>query len=216
MYSRRISTNISSVSRPRMAALPGRAIRASLTVNFSVVPSQVPNPWGRWPAHEGLSVLEYFISTHGARKGLADTALRTADSGYLTRRLVDVAQELIVRGEDCESNRGIWVEDVTADAEHLRLLETKLLGRCLAEDVKLADGTTLPRNTEIDEDELRQIAGDPDVNRVRVRSVLTCESLQGVCQYCYGTMLATGSHGRTSARRSASSPPSRSASRARS
>jgi DNA-directed RNA polymerase subunit beta' len=142
---------------------------------------------------EGLSVLEYFISTHGARKGLADTALRTADSGYLTRRLVDVAQELIVRGEDCETNRGIWVEDVTDDAEHLRLLETKLLGRCLAEDVKLADKTTLARNTEITEDELRQIAADPDVNRVRVRSVLTCESLQGVCQYCYGTMLATGS-----------------------
>ncbi|MDQ6855414.1 MAG: DNA-directed RNA polymerase subunit beta' [Actinomycetota bacterium] len=142
---------------------------------------------------EGLSVLEYFISTHGARKGLADTALRTADSGYLTRRLVDVAQELIVRGEDCESNRGIWVEDVTDDAEHLRLLETKLLGRCLAEDVKLANGTTFARNTEIDEDELRQLASDPGVNRLRVRSVLTCESLQGVCQYCYGTMLATGS-----------------------
>src|SRR5919198_1033364 len=142
---------------------------------------------------EGLTVLEYFISTHGARKGLADTALRTADSGYLTRRLVDVAQELIVRDEDCESNRGIWVDDVTSDAEHLRLLETKLLGRCLAEDVRLADGTTLPRNTEIEEAELRQLATDPDVDRVRVRSVLTCESLQGVCQYCYGTMLATGS-----------------------
>src|SRR5262245_26382690 len=142
---------------------------------------------------EGLSVLEYFISTHGARKGLADTALRTADSGYLTRRLVDVAQELIVRDEDCESNRGIWVEDVKGDPENLRLLETKLLGRCLAEDVKLADGTKLARNTEIDETELRQLATDPDVDRVRVRSVLTCESLQGVCQYCYGTMLATGS-----------------------
>jgi DNA-directed RNA polymerase subunit beta' len=142
---------------------------------------------------EGLSVLEYFISTHGARKGLADTALRTADSGYLTRRLVDVAQELIVRDEDCETNRGIWIDDVTGDAEHLRLLETKLLGRCLAEDVNLADGTKLARNTEIDEAELRQLGADPDVNRVRVRSVLTCESLQGVCQYCYGTMLATGS-----------------------
>ena len=141
---------------------------------------------------EGLSVLEYFISTHGARKGLADTALRTADSGYLTRRLVDVAQELIVRDEDCESNRGIWVEGVTSDPEHLRLLETKLMGRCLAEDVKLADGTKLARNTEIEETELRQLAADPDVDRVRVRSVLTCESLQGVCQYCYGTMLATG------------------------
>src|SRR5689334_18575849 len=142
---------------------------------------------------EGLSVLEYFISTHGARKGLADTALRTADSGYLTRRLVDVAQELIVRDEDCESNRGIWVEDVKGDPENLRLLETKLLGRCLAEDVKLADGSKLARNTEIDEPELRQLATDPGVDRVRVRSVLTCESLQGVCSRCYGTMLATGS-----------------------
>jgi DNA-directed RNA polymerase subunit beta' len=142
---------------------------------------------------EGLSVLEYFISTHGARKGLADTALRTADSGYLTRRLVDVAQELIVRDEDCESNRGIWVEDVTSDPEHLRILETKLLGRCLAENVKLSDGTKLARNTEVTEKELRQLAHDPAVDRVRVRSVLTCESLQGVCAYCYGTMLATGS-----------------------
>ena len=78
---------------------------------------------------EGLSVLEYFISTHGARKGLADTALRTADSGYLTRRLVDVAQELIVREDDCESTRGIWVENVDDDPETLRILETKLLGR---------------------------------------------------------------------------------------
>ena len=78
---------------------------------------------------EGLSVLEYFISTHGARKGLADTALRTADSGYLTRRLVDVAQELIVREEDCETNRGIWVEGVSPGPEAWRLLETSLLGR---------------------------------------------------------------------------------------
>ena len=92
---------------------------------------------------EGLSVLEYFISTHGARKGLADTALRTADSGYLTRRLVDVAQELIVRDEDCGSTRGIWVEEIDDDPEHLRLLDTRLLGRFLLEDVKLADGTVL-------------------------------------------------------------------------
>ncbi len=99
---------------------------------------------------EGLSVLEYFISTHGARKGLADTALRTADSGYLTRRLVDVAQELIVREDDCESPRGIWVENVTDDPENLRMLETKLLGRCLVDDMTLADGTVLPRNTEVE------------------------------------------------------------------
>jgi DNA-directed RNA polymerase subunit beta' len=141
---------------------------------------------------EGLSVLEYFISTHGARKGLADTALRTADSGYLTRRLVDVAQELIVRDDDCESPRGVWVENVSGDADRVRMLETELMGRCLAEDVKLASGEKLPRNTEISEPELRAMVDDPNVDRVRVRAVLTCESLFGVCRYCYGTMLATG------------------------
>ena len=142
---------------------------------------------------EGLSVLEYFISTHGARKGLADTALRTADSGYLTRRLVDVAQELIVREDDCESTRGIWVENVTTTPRRIRILETKLLGRCLADDVTLSDGTTLPRNTEVGEVEvLAVLAADPAVDRVRVRSVLTCDSLSGVCAACYGTMLATG------------------------
>ena len=130
---------------------------------------------------EGLSVLEYFISTHGARKGLADTALRTADSGYLTRRLVDVAQEVIVREDDCESTRGIWVENVDDDPDSIRILETKLLGRCLTDAVKLADGTTLHRNTEIGEVEVRQIAADPEIDRVRVRSVLTCDSLSGVC-----------------------------------
>ena len=93
---------------------------------------------------EGLSVLEYFISTHGARKGLADTALRTADSGYLTRRLVDVAQELIIREEDCGSTRGIWIEGVTHDQAGKRsYLETRLYGRVLVEPVKLGDGTVL-------------------------------------------------------------------------
>jgi DNA-directed RNA polymerase subunit beta' len=141
---------------------------------------------------EGLSVLEYFISTHGARKGLADTALRTADSGYLTRRLVDVAQEVIVREDDCESSRGIWVENVDDDIDTLRILETKLLGRFLTDDVKLSDATKLPRNTEVGEIELHQLASDAAVTRVRVRSVLTCDSLSGVCAACYGTMLATG------------------------
>lgn len=142
---------------------------------------------------EGLSVLEYFISTHGARKGLADTALRTADSGYLTRRLVDVAQELIVRDEDCETQRGIWVEGITPDADY-RMLDTRLHGRCLLEDVKLSDGTVLPRNTEIREEHVAALQhdGKKGIERVRVRTVLTCESLQGVCARCYGTMLATG------------------------
>ena len=142
---------------------------------------------------EGLSVLEYFISTHGARKGLADTALRTADSGYLTRRLVDVAQELIVREDDCESSRGIWVEKVIEDdGRPRRELETELLGRCLADDVPLSDGTTMPRNTEVREEELAVLAADNGVERVRVRSVLTCDAIGGVCSHCYGTMLATG------------------------
>jgi len=164
---------------------------------------------------EGLSVLEYFISTHGARKGLADTALRTADSGYLTRRLVDVAQELIVRTGDCGSQRGIWVENVTPDPENQREMDTRLLSRCLAEDVTLADGTVVPRNTEVTDDVLAQLVHDPEVTRVRVRSVLTCDYPRdvsadtasdtaadgeeedehyraGVCSLCYGTMLATG------------------------
>src|SRR5262249_31720431 len=109
-----------------------------------------------------------------------------------TRRLVDVAQELIVREDDCESARGVWIEHVADDSETLRILETKLLGRCLADDVTLSDGTTLARNTEVGEVELRALAGDPAVPRVRGRSVLTCESLTGVCAMCYGTMLATG------------------------
>ncbi len=141
---------------------------------------------------EGLSVLEYFISTHGARKGLADTALRTADSGYLTRRLVDVAQELIIKEFDCDSPRGIWVDDVSDAPEFERLLPTSLLGRCLVEDVELADGTVLSRSSELGEEEVAAVAADPGVTRVRVRSVLTCETIGGVCGVCYGKMLATG------------------------
>jgi DNA-directed RNA polymerase subunit beta' len=138
---------------------------------------------------EGLSVLEYFISTHGARKGLADTALRTADSGYLTRRLVDVAQELIIREDDCGTARGIPV-DCTVEA---RLLEVRLLGRVLAEDVTLSDGTVLNRNEgELGEAQMELMANDPGVTRVRVRSVLTCDALVGVCARCYGRMMATG------------------------
>jgi DNA-directed RNA polymerase subunit beta' len=142
---------------------------------------------------EGLSVLEYFISTHGARKGLADTALRTADSGYLTRRLVDVAQELIVRIEDCRSVRGIWIEDVVPDQAGKRsYLETRLFGRVLVEPVNLADGRTLEVGLTLRDLELAQLAADPGIDRVRVRSVLTCEAPQGVCALCYGQSLATG------------------------
>ena len=140
---------------------------------------------------EGLSVLEYFISTHGARKGLADTALRTADSGYLTRRLVDVAQELIVREDDCGSTRGIWVRDVRPDDEKARYyLETRLDGRVLAREVTLSDGTVFPAGTEVGVDIMAALRDDPAVSEVMVRSVLTCESTQGICGSCYGRSLA--------------------------
>ncbi|HUI03454.1 MAG TPA: hypothetical protein VLZ77_07925, partial [Acidimicrobiales bacterium] len=141
---------------------------------------------------EGLSVLEYFISTHGARKGLADTALRTADSGYLTRRLVDVAQELIVRIDDCGTSRGIWLEGVVPDEAGRRsYLETRAYGRVLAEDVT-AGGETVAEGTLLDDDLVAAIRDDAAVQRIRVRSVLTCESEHGVCATCYGQSLATG------------------------
>ncbi len=140
---------------------------------------------------EGLSVLEYFISTHGARKGLADTALRTADSGYLTRRLVDVAQELIVRELDCGSTRGIWVRNVQRDDEKARYyLETRIDGRVLARDVTLSDGRELPAGTEIESTLMVALRDDPHVNEIMVRSVLTCEATHGICASCYGRSLA--------------------------
>ncbi len=142
---------------------------------------------------EGLSVLEYFISTHGARKGLADTALRTADSGYLTRRLVDVAQELIVRQEDCGTVRGIWIEGIEPDSPGKRsYLETRAYGRLLVEPVVLADKTKLEVGTLLTDEVVALLRDDPSVERVRVRSVLTCEATHGVCGACYGQSLATG------------------------
>jgi DNA-directed RNA polymerase subunit beta' len=142
---------------------------------------------------EGLSVLEYFISTHGARKGLADTALRTADSGYLTRRLVDVAQELIVRILDCETARGIWIDNVVPDQAGKRsYLETRAYGRVLLEPIKLSDGSVLEAGFMLGDAEVNALMVDPAIDRIRVRSVLTCESEQGVCAACYGKSLATG------------------------
>jgi DNA-directed RNA polymerase subunit beta' len=142
---------------------------------------------------EGLSVLEYFISTHGARKGLADTALRTADSGYLTRRLVDVAQELIVREEDCGTTRGIWIEGIEPDGPGKRsYLETRAYGRLLVEPVTLSDRTKLEVGTLLTDEICAQLRDDPAVNRIRTRSVLTCEATHGVCAACYGQSLATG------------------------
>ncbi len=141
---------------------------------------------------EGLSVLEYFISTHGTRKGLGDTALRTADSGYLTRRLVDVAQELIVKEIDCGTSRGIWIEHVAADSRgHRAHLETKLWGRVTAEDVHLSDGSTVEAGTMLLMSDVYRLRDDEAVTRVRVRSTLTCDATQGVCANCYGLSLAT-------------------------
>ncbi len=149
---------------------------------------------------EGLSVLEYFISTHGARKGLADTALRTADSGYLTRRLVDVSQELIVNEEDCETDKGIRIRVVDDRGTVIRNLRSRIFGRMLAEDVKVdrklvqtADGVKLREGTIVDSKALLAIGGAaPEIESVRVRSVLTCDATLGVCQACYGISLATG------------------------
>jgi DNA-directed RNA polymerase subunit beta' len=142
---------------------------------------------------EGLQMLEYFIATPGARKGLVDTALRTADSGYLTRRLVDVSQELIIRERDCGTTLGIWIEGIEPDTPSRRsYLETKLYGRALLVDVTLTDGSVIEGGTILGDDEVRRLRDDPEVNRVRVRSVLTCDAELGVCGLCYGRSLATG------------------------
>jgi len=136
---------------------------------------------------EGLTVLEYFISTHGARKGLADTALRTADSGYLTRRLVDVAQDVIVREEDCGADRGIPVK-LLVDGD----INPSVLGRKLLEKVKGKNKKVLlEASRDITKAEARALA-DAEIEEVRVRSVLTCRAKQGVCAACYGRNLATG------------------------
>jgi DNA-directed RNA polymerase subunit beta' len=146
---------------------------------------------------EGLDMLEYFIATPGARKGLVDTALRTADSGYLTRRLVDVAQELIINDENpFESGapvRGLWLDDIGPDEPGKRTyLETRLFSRTLADDVTLGDGTVIPRGTIVGEADMIAMRDDPTVTRVRVLSPLTDESEFGVSAACYGMSLATG------------------------
>jgi DNA-directed RNA polymerase subunit beta' len=143
---------------------------------------------------EGLTVLEYFNSTHGARKGLADTALKTANSGYLTRRLVDVAQDCIIRERDCGTQNGITIEAVVQGGETVVPLSQRILGRtALVEVVHPTNGRVLiAANTEIDEAAAEEIEGS-GVRKVRVRSVLTCESPIGVCGQCYGRDLARGS-----------------------
>ncbi|MCF8539551.1 MAG: DNA-directed RNA polymerase subunit beta' [Candidatus Nanopelagicales bacterium] len=143
---------------------------------------------------EGLSVLEYFISTHGARKGLADTALRTADSGYLTRRLVDVSQDVIIREVDCGTERGSEIaiaELVDGTLRPLENLDTALVSRVLARDV-VVDGTTVATaGEELDIPRLEELVA-AGADKVRVRTVLTCESHVGTCAMCYGRSMATG------------------------
>jgi DNA-directed RNA polymerase subunit beta' len=144
---------------------------------------------------EGLSVLEYFISTHGARKGLADTALRTADSGYLTRRLVDVSQDVIIREDDCGTERGVKLRIANEAADGTLIkeahVETSVYARVLAEDVEV-DGTVVATAGADLGDVLIEELVTRGVSEVRVRSVLTCESALGTCASCYGRSLATG------------------------
>src|ERR1700749_3529029 len=142
---------------------------------------------------EGLTVLEYFNSTHGARKGLADTALKTANSGYLTRRLVDVANDCIITSEDCGTKKGVTVQAEIDGGQVVASLTERILGRTAAEDVKHPDSgdVLIKRNKEITED-LAEKAEQAGVQKVRVRSVLTCELPEGVCGKCYGRDLARG------------------------
>jgi len=160
--------------RGLMADPTGRIIDLPIQANFT----------------EGLTVLEYFISTHGTRKGLADTALRTADSGYLTRRLVDVAQDVIVREEDCGTTNGIWIRDITPERAKSEPIFEKIAGRVAAEDVSVKGKVLVPAGQSIIDDVAREIvaAGVP----VKIRSVLVCEAREGVCRTCYGRNLATG------------------------
>ncbi|MBN1676500.1 MAG: DNA-directed RNA polymerase subunit beta' [Kiritimatiellae bacterium] len=142
---------------------------------------------------EGLTVLEYFISTHGARKGLADTALKTADAGYLTRKLVDVAHDMIIVEEDCNTLNGITVRAIGQGDEELISIESRLLGRTVLNDV--VDPRTreviVPAGHEVDEELAARVA-QTGIETVRIRSVLTCESRRGLCAKCYGRDLTTG------------------------
>ena len=163
--------------RGLMADPSGRIIDLPIKANF----------------REGLTVLEYFISTHGARKGLADTALRTADSGYLTRRLVDVAQDVIVREIDCGTKLGIEVSEIKDGSEVIEKVEDRFIGRVALEDIlHPVTGEILAHaDTKISEEEAQHILA-AGITRVKIRSVLTCRSRFGVCIKCYGRNLATG------------------------
>lgn len=162
--------------RGLMADPSGRIIELPIRSNF----------------REGLNVLEFFISTHGARKGLADTALRTADSGYLTRRLVDVSQDVIVREDDCGTDEGIYVEEIREGNEIIEKLADRIIGRVAAEDVIDNEGNIIVRRNELINEEEAEKIEKAGITKVRIRSLLTCKSRHGVCRMCYGRDLATG------------------------
>lgn len=163
--------------RGLMAKPSGEIIETPITANF----------------REGLTVLQYFISTHGARKGLADTALKTANSGYLTRRLVDIAQDVIVSEEDCGTTDGIIVSALLEGGEIIQPLEERLLGRLAGEDIRdpVTGEIIVSFNEEIDEEQAKAVV-EAGVDRVKIRSVLTCQSQRGVCRLCYGRDLSRG------------------------
>ncbi len=168
--------------RGLMADPSGRIIDLPIKANF----------------REGLTVLEYFISTHGARKGLADTALRTADSGYLTRRLVDVAQDVIVREDDCGNTEGVVVSEVRDGTESIEKLAERLEGRVPMEPVVHPEtGEVIISREDVDNHEMisadqAQAIMDAGITKVKIRSVITCKTRYGVCKLCYGRNLATG------------------------
>ncbi len=162
--------------RGLMAKPSGEIIETPITANF----------------REGLTVLQYFISTHGARKGLADTALKTADSGYLTRRLVDVAQDVIISHNDCGTVEGIYVTPIIEAGDTIEPLRDRIIGRVSLEKLKDFEGKTIVEvNQEIDED-LASAIQAAGIEKVKIRSVLTCESKRGVCILCYGRNLGSG------------------------
>src|SRR5258705_2135811 len=162
--------------RGLMAKPSGEIIETPITANF----------------REGLTVLQYFISTHGARKGLADTALKTADSGYLTRRLVDVAQDVIINEIDCGTGEGIYVEPILEAGVEVEPLRDRVVGRVSLDKIKDYEGNIIVDvNQEISEELANQIQG-AGIERVKIRSVLTCECRRGACARCYGRNLATG------------------------
>src|SRR5919107_4123013 len=163
--------------RGLMAKPSGEIIETPITSNF----------------REGLSVLHYFISTHGARKGLADTALKTADSGYLTRRLVDVAQDVIIHEMDCGTMDGIEARAIVESGEIIEPLRDRIIGRVTLEKIidPLTGDVIVDVNDAINEDKASAIQ-EGGIEKVRIRSVLTCASRRGCCAKCYGRDLATG------------------------